>query len=126
MQETLKLERVNPDTIERAFVVKGDCLMRRNIYRRTIGGVINVGEFEELSPVGDRVRFGGLIFRASHIRHYLTTGQWIHRVPKAKKTRYRAQIRINDKVLHLGYFDSALERDAAVLSFKLSNPQGDK
>ena len=82
---------------------------------RSPGGV----EHEHLIECGDRVVYEGRAMSASILKHYLISGEWVKRVPKPRK--HRAVVRVGDRVVHLGYFATQTERDAAVLSHKLQN-----
>ena len=113
------VERVTPRTIADAFAVVDGRLMRREVTRRTVAG-FDASESVRLLPVGERVLFDGRTYRASHVLHYLRTGQWVLRISKTpKRTRYKAQVRVGAKVVHLGYFDNVADRDAAVFAYKL-------
>lgn len=82
--------------------------------------------FQEYTrPCGVQVRHDGRLMSASILRHFLITGDWVKRVPKPN--RYRAVIRIGARVIHLGYYPSKDERDAAVGLAKLGIfPSGSK
>jgi len=112
------IERIEPEALEDAFIVANGRLMRRLIVRQTIGQFSS--ETVQLEPVGERVRFAGRIYRVSHLLHWFTTGEWIKRVSKAEKVqRYRARVRTSNGLVHLGYFASQSERDAAVFAYRL-------
>jgi hypothetical protein len=74
-------------------------------------------EREYVEQCGDRVNFEGRVKSSNIVKHYLLTGEWVKRVPKPK--RYRAAVRVGRLVLHLGYFASPEERDAAIFAYKL-------
>ena len=113
-----KIERIEPEALEDAFTVANGRLMRRLIVRQTIGQFSS--ESVQLEPVGERVRFAGRIYRVSHLLHWFTTGEWIKRLSKAEKVqRYRARVRTSNGLVHLGYFASQSERDAAVFAYRL-------
>lgn len=119
-QPAIKRERVKvePQTLTDVFVVSDGHLMRRLVTRQNIGQF--TGETVHLVPVGERVRFGDRVYRSSHLLHWLQTGEWIVRVSRAKREpRYKAQVRVGARVLHLGYFASQSERDAAVFAYRL-------
>lgn len=126
-RDALIVERITPDTITEAFAVKNGRLMRRMIYRRTIAGMS--GESVRLFSVGERVRFAGTVYRSAHVLHFLLTGEWVTRKAREKVKRYRGRVRVGEKLIHLGYFSTEQERDAAVLMYRLSqpitNPEGD-
>ena len=110
--------KVEPQTLEDAFVVSEGRLMRRMVTRHTLGQFTS--ETVHFAPTGERVSFAGRVYRATHLMHYLTTGQWIVRIDKRVSVkRYKAQVRIGARVLHLGYFASQEERDAAIFSYRL-------
>lgn len=110
--------KVEPQTLEDAFVVSNGRLMRRLVTRHTLGQFTS--ETAHLAPTGERVSFAGRTYRATHLIHYLTTGEWIVRIGKRVSVkRYKAQVRAGARVLHLGYFASIEERDAAIFSYRL-------
>jgi hypothetical protein len=112
------VDRVEGLTLEDSFVVSGGRLMRRVVMRHTVGQFAS--ETVQLEPIGERVRFAGRVYRVSHLMHYFQTGEWIKRVSRVKSSpRYKAQVRNGARVLHLGYFASEAERDAAVFAYKL-------
>ncbi len=112
-----------PRTIGEAFALIDAQLMRRTVARVEVvrrDGVRFTRDVEKLTPCGDRVRFNGRTYRAGVVAHYLRTGEMVHRAPRvAKPPRYKAQIRDGARVLHLGYFATAEERDAAVFAYRL-------
>jgi hypothetical protein len=73
---------------------------------------------EYVQQCGSRVSFEGRMVAASRLLHFLTTDQWVKRVPKLRKT-YRAQVREGSRVVYLGLFATAEERDAAVFAYRL-------
>lgn len=76
-------------------------------------------------PCGKRVMFEGRCLSSSIVAHYLTTGEWVRRVPKPE--RFRAVVRDGKRTKHLGYFATVEERDAAVFAWKLGiYPSGSK
>lgn len=72
---------------------------------------------EYVQHCGERVYYDGRMVSASILRHFLTTGQWVRRVPKPR--RFRAVVRDGRRVVHLGYFATAEEREAAIFAYKL-------
>jgi hypothetical protein len=72
---------------------------------------------EYVQQCGERIIFEGRIRSSSIVAHYLTTGQWVKRIPKPR--RVRAVVRNGARVVHLGYFATVAERDAAVFAYKL-------
>jgi hypothetical protein len=112
------IERIEPQAVEDAFTVVNGRLMRRVTVRQTVGQFI--GESVQLEPVGERVRFAGRIYRVSHLLHWFKTGEWVKRVSKTEKVqRYRARVRTSNGLVHLGYFASQSDRDAAVFAYKM-------
>ncbi len=110
--------KVEPQTLEDAFVVSEGRLMRRLVTRHTLGQFTS--ETVHFAPTGERVSFAGRTYRATHLMHYLTTGEWVLRIDKRVSVkRYKAQVRDGARVLHLGYFATVEERDAAVFSYRL-------
>ena len=72
---------------------------------------------ERLTVCGVRTMYEGRMVASSLLMHYLTTGDWIKRIPKPAK--HRAIVRNGRKVMHLGYFATLAEKDAAIFAFKL-------
>ena len=80
---------------------------------------------EYVTVCGERVSYDGRIVSASILRHFLMTGEWIKRVPKP--VRYRARVRDGARVVHLGYFATQDERNAAIFAYRLGIfPNGSK
>jgi len=80
---------------------------------------------EYVTVCGERVSYDGRIVSASILRHFLTTGEWVKRVPKPR--RIRAVVRDGARVVHLGYFATQDERDAAIFAYRLGIfPNGSK
>lgn len=71
---------------------------------------------EYVQHCGERVFFEGRARSASIVAHYLTTGQWVKRIPKPR--RIRAVVRDGGRVVHLGYFATVEEREAAISNYK--------
>ena len=122
---------ITPRTIGEAFALVDGQLMRRIVARVEVvqrDNVRYVREVEHLIPCGDRVRFDGRTYRAAVVAHYLKTGELVHRAPRAAKPpRYKAQVRDGARVVHLGYFATVEERDAAVFAYRLGIfPNGSK
>jgi hypothetical protein len=112
------IERVDGLTLEDSFIVSEGRLMRRVVVRQSVGQFAS--ETIHLEPLGERVRFAGRVYRVSHLIHYFQTGDWIKRVTKAERLpRYRARVRTPNGLVHLGYFATEGERDAAVFAHKL-------
>ena len=77
--------------------------------------------FREVSPVpinSSTIHFDGERISTSLVINILT-GTRPRRGRRPKGERYRAQVRKGSKVVHLGVFDTAYERDAAVLTYRL-------
>lgn len=75
---------------------------------------------EYVTICGERVSYDGRIVSASILRHFLTTGEWVKRVPAP--VRYRARVRTPEGLVHLGYFATQDERDAAIFAYRLGIP----
>jgi hypothetical protein len=114
---------ITPRTIGEAFALVNGQLMRRTMARVEVMQRDNVRftrEVEKLKLCGDRVRFDGRTYRAAIVAHYLKTGELVNRAPRAAKApRYKAQLRVGARVLHIGYFATAAERDAAVFAHRI-------
>ena len=72
---------------------------------------------ERITVCGVRTMYDGRMVASSLLMHYLTTGEWIKRIPKPAK--HRAIVRNGKKVVHLGYFATIAEKEAAIFAFKL-------
>lgn len=114
---------IPPRTIDEAFALVDGRLMRRRVARVEVvqrDGERFSREVEHFDGCGDRVRFGGRIYSAAVVSHYLQTGEIVERVPRAKVApRFKAQVRDGARVRHLGYYASEEERDAAVFAYRL-------
>lgn len=122
---------IPPRTIGDAFVLVDGRLMRRRAARVEVvqrDGERFSREVEHFTPCGGRVRFGGRIYSAAVVSHYLQTGEMVQRVPRAKTAqRFKAQVREGARVRHLGYFATVEERDAAIFAYRLGTfPNGSK
>ena len=122
---------ITPRTIGEAFALVDGRLMRRRVARVEVvqrDNVRYVREVEHLTPCGGRVRFGGRVYSAAVVLHYLQTGELVERVPRAKVApRYRARVRTPEGLLHLGYFATQDERNAAIFAYRLGIfPNGSK
>lgn len=122
---------VIPRTIGEAFALVDGRLMRRRVARVEVVQRNNerfTREVEHLSVCGARVRFGGRVYSAAVVAHYLHTGEIVERAPRAKVApRYRARVRTPEGLLHLGYFATVEERDAAIFAYRLGIfPNGSK
>jgi hypothetical protein len=72
---------------------------------------------ERTTICGVRTMYEGRMVASSLLMHYLTTGEWLKRVPKPAK--HRAIVRVGKKVTHLGYFATIEQKEAAIFAFKL-------
>lgn len=122
---------VIPRTIGEAFALVDGRLMRRRVARVEVvqrDGERFTREVEHFTPCGGRVRFGGRVYSAAVVAHYLQTGEIVERVPRAKVApRFKAQVREGARVRHLGYFATVEERDAAIFAYRLGIfPNGSK
>lgn len=122
---------VIPRTIGEAFALVDGRLMRRRVARVEVVQRNNerfTREVEHFTLCGGRVRFGGRVYSAAVVAHYLQTGEIVERVPRAKVApRYRARVRTPEGLLHLGYFATVEERDAAIFAYRLGIfPNGSK
>lgn len=107
-----------PQRLEDAFRIRDGRLYRLEV----LGGITYT------IPCGPRVRFDDRVFNARVVMHYLLTGELLSRAPRATAVPkpFRARIRSNGRLVHLGYFATAEERDAAVFAHRLglNNPVG--
>lgn len=107
-----------PRRLEDAFRIRDGRLYRLEV----LGGITYT------IPCGPRVRFDDRVFNARVVMHYLLTGELLSRAPRtdAVPKPFRARIRSNGRLVHLGYFATAEERDAAVFAHRLglNNPAG--
>lgn len=122
---------VVPRTIGEAFALVDGQLMRRRVARVEVvqrDGLRFTREVEHFEPCGDRVRFGLKTYRAAVVAHYLKTGELVNRAPREPKPpRHRARVRTPGGLVHLGYFASAEEREAAIFAYKIGIcPNGSK
>lgn len=94
-------------------------LMRRETWRRySVDGMWSDDAFEV--PCANRVLWEGRRVAAGVVLHWLKTGEKLPRLMKQLKP-HRGRVRGADGALvHLGYFATAEERDAAVLMYKLT------
>lgn len=93
------------------FEVRDDQLVLVETWRK------NGIDHEKIEPCKNRVTYEGKQVSASILKHYLLTGEWIKRV--AKPSKHRAIVRVGKKVIHLGYFATLEQKDAAIFAFKL-------
>lgn len=110
-------------TIGEAFALVDGQLMRRTVARVEVVQRDHVRfsrEVEQLTQCGGRVRFGGRTYSAAVVAHYLKTGELVNRAPSAAKPqRYRARVRTLGGLVHLGYFATVEEREAAIFAYRL-------
>lgn len=105
------------------YEVRGGVLVHIESWRVSNDAGHDVREY--VQQCGERVHFEGRTRSASIVAHYLTTGQWVKRIPKPR--RIRAVVRDNGRVVHLGYFATVEEREAAIFAYKLGIfPNGSK
>jgi hypothetical protein len=97
------------------FEVRGGVLVHIESWRVSNDAGQDVREY--VQQCGERVLFEGRTRSASIVAHYLTTGEWVKRIPKPR--RVRAVVRNGARVVHLGYFATVEKRDAAVFAYKL-------
>lgn len=118
-----------PHKVDVSFIESNGRLMRRETWRRySLEGVGHDESFD--IPCGARVVWNGRTVAAGVVLHWLRTGQKLPRLSKQRKP-YRGRVRgVDGALVHLGYFATVEERDAAVLMYRLnqtiSNPLGDK
>jgi hypothetical protein len=116
-------QHIKPRTIEDAFAVVNGQLMRRRVAIVEVVQKDNERfsrQTEALVPCGDRVRFGDRVLLSKVVAHYLTTGETLTRAPRDKPApRFKAQVRDGARVLHIGYFATEEERNAAVFAYRL-------
>lgn len=110
-------------TIEGAYTLVNDQVMKRLVTLnefKHIDGTKYTRQIERLVPCGDRVQFAGKTYSKRIVEHYLKTGELLHRAPRTTKgIQYRARVRTPNGLVHLGYFASQDERNAAVFSYRL-------
>ena len=97
------------------YEVRGGVLVHVESWRVSNDAGYDVREY--VQRCGERVLFEGRTRSASIVAHYLTTGEWVKRIPKPR--RIRAVVRDGARVVHLGYFATVEERDAAIFAHKL-------
>ena len=116
-------QHIKPRTIEDAFAVVNGQLMRRRVAIVEVVQKDNERfsrQTEALMPCGDRVRFGDRVLLSKVVAHYLTTGETLTRAPREPKPlRFRARVRTDNGLVHLGYFATEEERNAAVFAYRL-------
>ena len=106
-----------------AYEVRDGALVHVETWRTSNEAGETVREY--VTVCGERVSYDGRIVSASILRHFLTTGEWVKRVPKPR--RIRAVVRDGARVVHLGYFATQEERNAAIFAYRLGIfPNGSK
>ena len=99
--------------VSAAYEIRDNQLMFVEQWRKN--GIVS----EKIELCKPRVTYEGKQISASILMHYLTTGEWIKRVTKPAKP-YKAVVYTNGKkVVHLGYFATVDQKDAAIFAFKL-------
>jgi hypothetical protein len=73
---------------------------------------------EKIELCKPRVTYEGKQVSASILMHYLRTGEWIKRVVKPSKP-FKAVAYANGKTVHIGYFATIEQKEAAIFAFKL-------
>ena len=73
---------------------------------------------EKVELCKTRVTYDGKQVSASILMHYITTGEWIKRLVKPAKP-FKAVVYANGKTMHLGYFATLDQKEAAIFAFKL-------
>lgn len=113
-----RVKRVESVKTGEKFIEKGGKLYRRETW---ISADLMGNEAERTLdiPCGQRVRWEGRLVSASIVLHWLRTGDVVKRLPRDDVKPYRARVRSGGRLVHLGYFATAEERDAAIFSFKL-------
>jgi hypothetical protein len=101
--------------IGECYEVRGGVLVHVESWRVSNDAGQDVREY--VQQCGERVVFEGRTRSASIVAHYLTTGEWVKRIPKPR--RIRAIVRDGARVVHLGYFATVEEREAAVFAYRL-------
>ena len=106
-----------------AYEVRDGALVHVETWRTSNEAGETVREY--VTVCGERVSYDGRIVSASILRHFLMTGEWVKRVPKPR--RIRAVVRDGARVVHLGYFATQEERNAAIFAYRLGIfPNGSK
>lgn len=106
----------SPRRVEFDYVEREGRLMRLEKWQHWNA---NGSWFESVeAPVGNRVLWRGRIVSASIVLHWLRTGEIVKRVPRTKKP-FRAVVRLNGQIVHLGYFATVEGRNEAVALARL-------
>jgi hypothetical protein len=103
------------EKVSSGFELRDNALVHVESWRVTNEAGHTVKEY--IQQCGERVYYEGRTIAASRLIHFLKTGDWVKRVPKPK--RHRASVRDGARVVHLGYFDTEHERDAAVFTYRM-------
>lgn len=116
--------KIKPQSLNDAFRLINGTLYKRHVARIEAARDADTRytrDVEHFTVCGARVRFGDRIYNAAAVAQFLLTGD-LTCPPKPRSTprvRYKAQVRQGARVVHLGYFDTPHERDAAVLNYRL-------
>lgn len=107
--------------ISAEFIEKHGKLYRRETFRSSVPG----GPADQIAdvPCGRRVTWRGKMTDARFVVHFLKTGELINRIPTARDARpFRAYVRgLDGRLLHLGYFGSLEEKNAAVFLWRITS-----
>ena len=113
-----RVKRIESIKTGEKFIEKGGKLYRRETWASADLSGNEAERFLDI-PCGQRVRWEGRLVSASIVLHWLRTGDVVKRLPRDDAKPYRARIRSGGRLVHLGYFATEAERDAAIFSFKL-------
>jgi hypothetical protein len=100
--------------VNAVYEVRNDQLVFVETWRK------NGIDSERIETCKTRVTYEGKQVSASLLKHYLVTGEWVKRMVKPSKP-FKAVVYANGKSLHLGYFATLEERDAAIFAYKHRN-----
>jgi len=70
-------------------------------------------------PCGKQVSWQGRTTRASIVLHWVRTGEHVARVPRSNLNFHRALVRVNGKLIHLGYFATVEDKMAAIFLHRI-------
>lgn len=107
-----------PETMNEAFVLRDGGRLLRNVItllKVVRNDVVYAWLAHEYKECGRRVRFKNKSYARSTIIHYLRTGVLLDKAPRTPK--YRAQVKIRDNMVTLGYYDTKEARDAAISAY---------
>lgn len=99
------------------YFVRDGVLMARRVATDSTGRV-----HLQDTRAPQRVVYEGRTMTASVLRRYLTTGSW----SKGPAKPFRAVVWDGAKTRHLGYYSTPEERDAAILTWRLTRVSPDK